>query len=221
MESSQLLSLVNGLVVMILCLTVHEFSHAAVARWLGDDTAERQHRLTLDPRAHIDVFGTLVLPALGALSGIPLIGWARPVPTDPRLYRRRLMGSPVGPGLGHALVALAGPLSNLAFALVLATLWGLGMRFFELSQPAMALLRTGTSVNLSLAVLNLIPLPPLDGSRVVAWLLPQRLRPEYERLGGMTGYLVLMALMFTGVFGSLLRPVFETVGSLVKVLAGV
>src|SRR5687767_13244524 len=109
------------LIPMIMSLSFHEFSHARVARWLGDDTAERQGRLTLNPISHIDPFGTLLIPAIGAATGVPLIGWARPVPVNPARFRRG-----VNMRRGFALVSAAGPLSNLLLAVISAAILAFG-----------------------------------------------------------------------------------------------
>ncbi len=158
------------LVTMLLSLTVHEFAHAFVADRLGDDTPRRQGRLTLSPLAHYDLLGTIVLPVTAILlGGIPFIGWARPVQTNPGRYTRRF-----SPRNGHRLVAFAGPLSNL----LLATVCTAGLSVLYRMDPSAAyrpgtanalafLLRAMAQVNVGLFVLNLIPLPPLDGSRLL------------------------------------------------------
>jgi Zn-dependent protease len=155
---------------MLLSLTVHEFAHAFVADQLGDDTPRRQGRLTLSPLAHYDLLGTILLPVAAILlGGIPFIGWAKPVQTNPGRYTRRLSQRN-----GHRLVASAGPLSNL----LLATLCTGGLALLYRVDPSAAyrpgtanalafLLRAMAHVNVGLFVLNLLPLPPLDGSRLL------------------------------------------------------
>ena len=166
--------LVLYLVTMLLSLTVHEYAHAAVATGLGDDTPRRQGRLTLSPLAHYDIWGTIVIPVVAILAGgIPFIGWARPVETNPAHYTRRFSARN-----GHRMVAVAGPLSNLVLAIL-----SMGALTVLVRTNAAAAIHAGTAsamafllaalvrVNLGLCVLNLLPLPPLDGSR----LLPRSL----------------------------------------------
>jgi len=155
------------IVPLILSLTVHEWAHAASAAYLGDDTAQREGRLTLDPTVHIDPLGTLLLPLLG----IPF-GWARPVPVNPARFRRDV---PMRRGM--VLTAAAGPFSNLVLAVVCSIVYGLWIRFGQpesLGGGASALLRTTILMNVALAVFNMLPVPPLDGSRVVDGLMPAR-----------------------------------------------
>lgn len=150
------------LVPMILSLTFHEFAHARVARWLGDDTAERQGRLTLNPLAHVDLFGTLLIPIVGAMTGVPLIGWAKPVPVNPARFKRG-----VNPWRGYGLVAAAGPFSNLLLALISAAIIAFGGVAIWTNRGVMELLGAMLFMNVGLFVFNLLPLPPLDGSRLL------------------------------------------------------
>ncbi|MEW5848729.1 MAG: site-2 protease family protein [Myxococcota bacterium] len=206
LDNHTIFQLVNSVAFMVLFLTVHECAHAAVAYWLGDDTASRQGRLTLDPTAHIDPVGTLLIPALNAASPVPIIGWAKPVPTNPVNFTRTFRGKRVTMAAGSALVAVAGPLSNLLMALVLAVALGLSLRFAELSAPVFKMLQNGVYMNVGLAVFNILPVPPLDGSWVVRWLLPTRHRDTYEAYGRY-GYLALFGLVMFG--GGILAYVFS------------
>ena len=158
-------------VVLVLSLTVHEYAHAAMADSLGDDTARLQGRATLNPFAHLDLVGTVLLPLLG----VPF-GWAKPVPVEPLRFREEtsMMG-------GLMQTALAGPVSNLLLAgIASAALTWLGD---GLSWQAHALLERAVQVNIALCLFNLLPFPPMDGSRVVEGLMPDALRPAWEALG--------------------------------------
>lgn len=164
-------------VPLLLSLSVHEWAHAWSAMRLGDDTAARLGRLTVNPLAHIDPLGTLLLPLLG----VPF-GWAKPVPINPARFRRQ-----VSMRMGILLTAAAGPLSNLGLAAVCAALLGLAYRFGSIlivSQPALAqLLQIGVLMNAVLAFFNLLPIPPLDGSRIVDALVPDRGRAAWDAFG--------------------------------------
>lgn len=164
------------LVPMLLSLTVHEWAHAWSAYRLGDDTAARQGRLTLNPIAHIDPIGTLLLP----LIGIPF-GWARPVPVNPMRFKRS-----ISMRTGMMITAAAGPASNLVLALLCTIGWGLMFRF----KPDWMIGRNGVGtflnitimMNIGLALFNMLPFPPLDGSRVVDGLMPYKWRPQWEKI---------------------------------------
>jgi Zn-dependent protease len=155
------------LLVMVLSLSVHECAHAWVAWLLGDDTAKRQGRLSLSPVTHVDIWGTLVIPTVSlVMGGIGFIGWARPTPVSPQRFSRR-----VTMGTGMALVAAAGPISNLLLAVVslgtIAVLARAGIRLTAARGGVGTLLTTLFEVNVGLMVFNLLPFPPLDGSRLL------------------------------------------------------
>jgi len=182
------------LLVMVLSLTVHECAHAWVARRLGDDTAERQGRLSLSPMTHVDPLGTLLIPAMSVMlgGGFGFIGWARPVPVEPRLFRRSvsLRG-------GMALVAAAGPLSNLVLALIALGLFALCKRAdvglwdaAGRTSGIAALLVTMFHVNVGLMVFNFLPIPPLDGSR----LLPRSMDELQARIAPYSVVLLLLII---------------------------
>jgi Zn-dependent protease len=163
------------LIPLWLSLSVHEWAHAWMAWRLGDDTARLQGRMTLNPLAHIDPFGTLVLP----LMGIPF-GWAKPVPINPLRFGRQ-----VSFRMGVLLTAAAGPLSNMVMALGSIGLLALTL-YFRLGPDGIgaavhSLLQTLVWLNVILAVFNLLPIPPLDGSRVVDALVPDSLRSAWDR----------------------------------------
>lgn len=161
------------LVPVWLSLTVHEFAHAWSAFKLGDDTAREQGRLTLNPLAHIDPIGTLFLPLLG----VPF-GWARPVPVNPLRFDKRYSMRK-----GMLVTAAAGPISNLLLALIVTVILGIQLRFdpgsLSGSSPLTSLLVMMMQINVTLAIFNLLPIYPLDGSRIVDGVMPDRLRPQW------------------------------------------
>jgi len=199
-------TLVLYLVTMLLSLTVHEFAHAWVADRLGDDTPRRQGRLTLSPLAHYDFLGTFVIPTVGILlGGIGFLGWAKPVETNPGRYTRRFSMRN-----GHRLVAFAGPLSNLLLAVAAAGM----LASLQATQPvalhgdgvgnaAATLLGAFMGVNLGLFVLNLIPLPPLDGSR----LLPRSLDGLQQAVAPYSFFIVMIIINVPALRSAFFWPV--------------
>jgi Zn-dependent protease len=180
-----------NLVPMILSLSVHEWAHAASAYKLGDDTAARQGRLTLNPLSHIDLFGTLLLPLLG----VPF-GWAKPVPVNPANFKRS-----VSMRTGMALTAAAGPASNFALAVLCALGLGLWLR----SNPMAAAGGTVTmmlffslKLNVSLGLFNLLPVPPLDGSRIASRYLGERFPAFWSNVEQYSTYLIIGVFAFGG-----------------------
>lgn len=173
------------LVPMILSLTWHEFAHAFMAKRLGDRTAEEQGRLTLNPLAHVDPIGTLLIPAIGALSGIPLIGWARPVPVDTARFRRG-----VDRRRGYALVSAAGPFSNLLLAVLAAAALAFGGNFVAGSRGLSELCEVLLKMNVGLCIFNLLPIAPLDGSK----LLPRSL-DGFQRTIAPYSMIILMGIL--------------------------
>lgn len=174
------------LLAVLLCLTVHESCHGLAALALGDPTAKRARRLSLNPLRHIDWFGLLMMVVAG-------FGWAKPVPVDPRYFRR--------PKQGMALTALAGPVSNFLLALVLLFAGRLMLDYApysQLNQTILSFLLTTAILSLGLGLFNLIPIPPLDGSKILFSLLPDRVYNtmlRYERYG----MIALWALVLLGV----------------------
>lgn len=185
------------LVIVFFSVVCHEVSHGYVAYRLGDPTAWRMGRLTFNPLVHIDLFGTIILPGLLLLSGSRfLFAWAKPVPVNPQYFRDRKNGM--------MLVAMAGPATNLAIALlltgVLHAAGGFIPPFFT------AALAWAALINIVLMVFNLIPVPPLDGSRIVARFLRGRALWQYMRLERY-GLFIVFGLLFLGVISRILQPV--------------
>ncbi|WP_305907678.1 site-2 protease family protein [Methylomarinum sp. Ch1-1] len=203
------LSMVQRIVVWVLpvvfAITVHEVAHGWVAKKFGDNTAFQQGRLTLNPVKHIDWLGTIVIPGVLLLSGSAFIfGWAKPVPVDARYFKN--------PRKAMAVVALAGPMSNLLMAIAWALIARIGVIVHSefISLPLIYMGIAGISINLILALINLLPIPPLDGSRIVTGLLPHRLAWQYNRLERF-GFLILLALLMSGGLGYLLAyPMYYT-----------
>lgn len=192
--------------VLIFSLTVHESAHAWTADRLGDPTGRRLGRVSLNPVVHVDPVGTLLFPLVAIVTHLPVIGWARPVPVNPAYLRNGRRD--------YLVIAASGPVSNLALAVVSAALLKLivlgpqRVSAIDLSAPIALLLTTALELNLLLAVFNLIPVPPLDGSSVLAGLVPEQVATQLDRLRPY-GFLLLYALMFTGVLGYLVGPPFE------------
>ena len=173
MHQGFLLDALMRLIPLVLSLSVHEWAHAWSAHRLGDDTAQRQGRLTLNPMAHIDPLGTIIMPLL---SPIPF-GWARPVPFNPVNFTRKIRMR-----VGVMMVAAAGPASNLVLAVLCVLVEGICRRFDIGGDGLLMLLGYGLQLNVALAVFNMLPIRPLDGGQVADGLMPERLRPSWERL---------------------------------------
>lgn len=190
-------------IVLLFSLTVHEAAHAWTADRLGDPTARLLGRVSLNPIVHADLVGTVIFPLAAMLSGVPLIGWAKPVPVSTRRLGH--------PRRDYMLVAAAGPSSNLllavASALALAALPVSPLRIGEpnVSVPVASLLSRAVQLNILLAVFNMLPIPPLDGGNVLSGLLPRSLAAIFDRVRPY-GFLLLYALMLTGGFQYLVVP---------------
>ncbi|MDI1229657.1 MAG: site-2 protease family protein [Methylobacter sp.] len=199
------LTLLQRIVVWILpvifAITVHEVAHGWVAKKYGDNTAAMLGRLTLNPVKHIDMFGTIIIPGLLLISGTGFIfGWAKPVPVDARNFKNPLRDM--------AIVALAGPVANLLMAVGWALIARLGVSIHAQSEAiALPLIYTGIagiSINLVLALLNLLPIPPLDGSRILTGILPRYWAWQYNRLERF-GFIILLVLLYTRVLNLILE----------------
>lgn len=198
-----LTELILLLPAILIGLTFHEYAHGWVADRLGDRTARNQGRLTLNPIAHIDPVGFLMLILFR-------FGWAKPVPVNP--YNLRM-----DPAKGMLVVSLAGPTANLVVALAAALLWRLGLH--NLVPYGNILLILIIQINVVLAIFNLIPVPPLDGSKILAGLFPSQARFIY----GMETYgtIILLLLLFTGVLGKILWPAVSFVSEIFKTIGGI
>lgn len=204
----QILTILLVVIPAVLAITVHEAAHGYVANALGDPTAKGLGRLTLNPLKHIDPIGTVVVPlVLYAIGGF-MFGWAKPVPVDTRNFK--------SPSVDMALVAAAGPLSNLLMAIIWAVILAIGINGDLIRTMALA----GVSINVVLFALNVLPIPPLDGSKIVAHFLPISIRRSYEGIE-QYGLIILLVLMATGVLGVVLRPMVNNISQLLLSLVGI
>lgn len=192
--------IIPSFLILLFSLSVHEAAHAWTADRLGDPTARRLGRITLNPLAHIDWIGTVLFPLIALLTRVPLLGWAKPVPVDPRNLR--------APRRDFSLVAAAGPISNM----ILAVIGAIGFRVLYLNghfEPA-GWVAWAAKLNITLAVFNLLPVPPLDGGNVLLGLLPIGAARAVAQLQPY-GFVILYALLLTGALARILFPVVEAI----------
>lgn len=192
-------------VVLLFSLSVHESAHAWMAWKLGDDTAHRLGRVSLNPIVHIDPIGTLLFPLIQIFTNVPLLGWAKPTPYNPANFRRD-----VSLRKGHMLVAAAGPVSNFLLALVFTGVLMVLVRGGLVQSRdnfLLTLALLGIQLNVLLALFNLVPIPPLDGSKVASFGLGGELGDKYDRVIGPYGFVILMLLLMTGALSYVLAPI--------------
>ncbi len=193
---------IGQIVVLLLSIAFHEAAHAFVADRLGDSTARQLGRVTLNPIVHLDLFLSIILPVMLIWSGSPIVfGGGKPVPVN-RMNLKH-------PARDFALISVAGPLSNVVLTVFFTALFVISQRFHlaAFESPSAEWLRYGISINLMLAVFNMLPIPPLDGSRFLAYLLPSNLRGAFYGLDRY-GLLIVVVLMYTRVIDLVMRHTF-------------
>ena len=194
--------------VLLFAVTVHEYAHGYIAYRRGDSTAKMMGRLTLNPIAHIDVVGSILIPAALMLLGLPAFGWAKPVPVDFSRLRH--------PKRDMLWVAAAGPASNFVMALFWASMIKLAVTVPSIySEPLSLMGQAGVMINVVLMVLNLLPLPPLDGGRIAVSLLPNRLADQYAQIERY-GFIILLVLLATGVLATVMEPFINALITLIE-----
>src|SRR5688572_25876363 len=201
------------MVVLLFAISAHEAAHAWMSNRFGDDTARLLGRITLNPTAHIDPIGTLLIPIVGFLLGsmggqaarIPLIGWGKPTPVNPLRWRNK--------DLANVMVSAAGILANLLIAICAFTILKVMLMTDafpamppSVAKPVLLILQNFLFMNVSLAVFNLLPFPPLDGSKILETFLPASARPLLEMMEQF-GFIILMMLIYVGFFDAIMTPV--------------
>lgn len=201
---------------LIFAITVHEAAHGWVANKLGDPTARQLGRLTFNPIPHIDPVGTILVPMVMLVMGGFLFGWAKPVPVNMRNFKH--------PRKDMAIVAVAGPLSNLLMAVLWGLVWKMTLmmpaQWEHIAIPILLTAKFGIFLNLVLMVLNLLPLPPLDGGRVLTWLLPISMAQKLDQIERY-GIIVLIGLLFFGLWEKVIQPATGVISHFIQQLLGI
>jgi Zn-dependent protease len=217
-------SLVIYIIVLVFAISAHEAAHAWMSYKFGDDTARLLGRITLNPVAHTDPIGTLLIPIAGfifsslggALGAIPLIGWGKPTPVNPLLWRRK--------DLANVMVSAAGVMANTLIAVTFliiykilqhTSLFDTGGLLASVEEPVALFLHYTIYMNASLAIFNLLPFPPLDGSKILHTFLPDSMKPVLEALE-QYGFLILMAAIYFGLFRAIFTPVASFIDFLLR-----
>jgi Zn-dependent protease len=200
---------------LIFAIVLHEVAHGWIANKLGDHTARDMGRLTLNPIPHIDLFGTIIMPILCILAHSPIFGYAKPVPINPYNFK--------DPKKGMAISSIAGPGINIIMAISFSLLLRVIMPAVEGSLPMQSsklfvmplalMFGYGVIINVALAILNLIPIPPLDGSRIVYWILPDKYDTAYYKLERY-GLIILVLLLYTNILGRIIMPIINPIVTL-------
>lgn len=201
--ADRLQQLTVQIVPFVMAVVFHEYAHGYVAHRWGDDTAKSAGRLTFNPIPHMDPIGTVLFPLINMLSGFGILfGWARPVPINPLQFRK------YRPGL--FMVSLAGPAMNFILAILSAAgfcaLRAWVSEDFSLYEPLLAMAYISVTLNFALGIFNLVPIPPLDGSKVIESVLPHRIAMRYESMARF-GFFILIALLLLGAFKYLMAPI--------------
>ena len=221
-DSNTIAQFILFMVALVFSLSVHESAHAWMSNRFGDDLARLQGRITLNPAAHVDPIGTLLFPAIAFFTGAPLIGWARPTPVNPLKWRNKRVANfwvSAAGVISNAIIAIsAGVLMRILFQAQLVELYS--HQFYGLvavansdsliAQGAAKLLSSLFSLNIALAVFNLLPIPPLDGSKILSSILPSGFESGLEALERF-GFIILFIAVFTGVFGFIFKIVMPLV----------
>ena len=199
---------------ILFAITLHEAAHGWVANKLGDPTAKQLGRITINPIKHIDPVGTIVVPLFLAMVSPFVMGWAKPVPVEPRYFK--------SPLLDMALVAVAGPVSNFFMACLWAMFIQLVLMSLDMSHTQTFLIemgRNGIIINIVLMVLNLLPIPPLDGGRVVMGILPPNLAVQFMRLERF-GMIIILLLLVSGILGKIIWPLVQHFVKIISIIFG-
>ncbi len=191
-------NLLIQLPILIFSIILHEYAHGWMAERRGDDTARVMGRLTFNPLPHLDPIGSIILPLFALLAGGPIIGWAKPVPVNP--YRLN------DPKRDMIFVGLAGPASNILLAIACSAAMYIMKLTGQLDPLLFKILYFAVFINILLPVFNLVPVPPLDGSRIVAGLLPSNLSYEYSKIEPY-GFFIVIFLLYTGVLWRIIIPI--------------